>query len=285
MARWRPCKHHLVHIATLLIAEHHPQSTGTAAYPDWFSAFFVPFLHRNNAICVLPNYRLIPEHTGDDILDDIADFWTWFQSSLPTYLESNGPSIGLDFSRVLVSGESAGGWCALQSVLSLPDSTFKACFVQYPVTNAFPVSPDEKPFGQPIPPKEELDAFLASIKPGTILSGVTPPARNWVSMMLRAHGRWGEVFGDGKHLMPDTRVEDARSLVPMYIVHGKDDTIVPVKWTHAFVEKVKKAVPEAHVMLVTPSGEHGFDENIYEEEEPWLKELLEEIERDWDETS
>ncbi|KAH7079124.1 Alpha/Beta hydrolase protein, partial [Paraphoma chrysanthemicola] len=257
------------------------QSTGTAAYTDWFSGFFVPFFHRNSAVCVLPNYRLIPEHNGDDILDDIADFWTWFRESLPAYLSSNEPALEADFSKVLVSGESAGGWCALQSVLTLPELTFRACFVQYPVTNAFPVSPDHKPFGEPIPPKEELEQFLASIEPGTILSGVTPPARDSVSMMLRAHGRWGEVFGEGKHLMPDTRVEDAKFLAPTYILHGEDDTIVPVKWTHAFVEKAKKAVPEARIRLVTPPGDHGFDESLYEEDEPWLRELLRDIEKDW----
>ncbi|KAF2030302.1 alpha/beta-hydrolase, partial [Setomelanomma holmii] len=257
------------------------QSTGTAAFPDWFSAYFVPFLHWNKAIAVLPNYRLVPEHTGDDILEDIADFYTWFHESLPTYLASKEPTIELDFSKVLVSGESAGGWCALQSTLSQPESTFKACLIQYPVVNAFPVSPDHLPFGFPIPPKEELDELIAAIKPGTVLTSVTPPARNDVSMMLRAHGRWDEVFGVGKHLMPDTRVEDAKFLAPTYIIHGGDDTIVPVKWTRAFVEKTKKVLPEAQITLVTQPGEHGFDKEMYEENETWLWELLNKVERDW----
>lgn len=253
-------------------------------YPDWFSAFFVPFLHRNNAITVLPNYRLTPEHTGDDILEDMADFWTWFRSSLPTYVASKDPSISLDFSKVLVAGESAGGWCALQSVLSLPQSTFKACLVQYPFTNAFPTSPHDILVGQAIPSKEALEEFLASIVPGTIISSMTPPAqpaRNWISLMLRAYGGWTELFGDGKHLMPDTRIEDAKFFVPTYITHGKDDSIVPVKWSHAFVEKAEKLFPETRFEFVTRPGEHGFDVEMYEEDEPWLKELLKGVEKDW----
>lgn len=241
----------------------------------------MPFLHRNNAITVLPNYRLAPEHNGDDILEDIADFWTWFRSSLPTYVASKAPSIELNFSKVLVSGDSAGSWCALQSILSLPQSTFKACLIQYPVTNAFPTSPDDILFGHAIPPKEVLDEFLAGIVPGTIISSAIPPARDWMSPMLRAHGRWAEVFGNGKHLMPDTRLDDAKFFVPTYIIHGKDDTVVPVKWTHAFVEKAKKLLPEARFELVTPPGDHGFDIDIYEEDEPWLRELLKEVEEDW----
>ena len=241
----------------------------------------MPFLDRNKAITVLPNYRLAPEHTGDDILEDIADFWIWFRSSLPTYVTSKEPSIELDFSKVLVSGGSSGGWCALQSILTQPQSTFKACLLQYPTTNAFPTSPDDIIFGEPIPPKEVLDEFLASIVPGTIISSATPPARDWVSPMLRAHGRWGEFFGTGKHLMPDTRLDEAKFFVPTYIFHGKDDTNIDVKWTYAFVEKVKKIFPETYVQLVTPPGDHGFDAEIYEEDVPWLKELLKGVEQDW----
>jgi acetyl esterase/lipase len=257
------------------------QTTGTAAHPDWFSAFFVPFLHRNNAIAVFPNYRLVPEHTGDDILEDMADFWTWFRSSLPAYVTSKEPLIELDFDRVLVAGDSAGGWCALQSILTLPQSTFKACLVQYPITNAFPTSPNDTPFGQAIPPKEELDKFIADIIPGTVISSAIPPARPWMAAMLRAHRRWGEVFGTGKHLMPDTRLDDAKFFAPTYIIHGKDDTIVPVKWSHAFVEKAKGLFPETQFTIVTPPGDHGFDIEIYEEDEPWLQELLKDVEKDW----
>jgi acetyl esterase/lipase len=280
MAWRRSGKHHTVYLEQLL-TDLERQTTGTAAYPDWFSAFFIPFLHRNHAITILPNYRLAPEHTGDDILEDIADFWTWFKTSLPNYVASKQPSLELDFSKVLVSGDSAGSWCALQSILTLPESTFKACLIQYPVTNAFPTSPHDTPFGQNIPPKEVLEEFLASIVPGTVVSGATPPARPWMSAMMRAHGRWGDIFGTAKHLMPDTRLDDARFLVPTYIIHGKDDTVVPVKWTHAFVDKAKKLFPDTKIELVTPPGDHGFDNQLYEEDEPWLKDLLKGVEDDW----
>jgi acetyl esterase/lipase len=229
----------------------------------------------------LPNYRLAPEHSGDDILDDIADFHTWFRDTLPVYLDSKNSWITLDFDRVLVHGDSAGGWCALQSVLSQPKSTFRACLLQYPVLSAFPTSPEDKLMGQAIPPKEELDKFLASIVPDTIISSATPPARSWVAPMLRAYGRWKEFFGDGKHVMPDTRIEDAEFWVPTYIIHGRDDTVVPVKWTHVFVGKARGLFPDVKVEVVTPPGDHGFDGEMYEEDEAWLKEVLEGVEASW----
>jgi fermentation-respiration switch protein FrsA (DUF1100 family) len=215
------------------------------------------------------------------MLQDLDDFWTWFRNSLPTYVVSKEPSIELDFSKVLVHGDSAGGWCALQSILSQPQSTFKACLLEYPVTNAIPTSPDDILCGEAIPPKEVLDEFLAGMVPGTITSSVIPPDRGAIAPMLRAYGRWEEFFGKGKHLMPDTRLENANFFVPTYIIHGKDDTNVPVKWTQAFVDKAKKLFPETRFMLVTPPGDHGFCGEMYEEDEPWLGDLLKEVEKDW----
>lgn len=257
------------------------KTAGTALYAPWFAAYLVPFLHKNNAIAVLPNYRLAPENNGDDILQDIADFTTWFTSSLPTYLASKEPSLELDFSKVLVSGESAGAWLALQAVLSLPPSTFKACLVHYPVLSTIPTKPDDIIGGESLPPKEVLDEFLANLKPGSVISSATPPARDFVAPMLRAYGRWGEYFGTGKHLMPYTTLEDAKFFVPTHIMHGKDDSNVPVGLSHAFVEKARKLFPDTRIEIVTPDGEHGFDGKIYEEDESWLAEFLRKVEEDW----
>lgn len=54
------------------------QVSGTWSYPAWFANWLIPLVHRNDAIIVSPNYRLIPEHNGDDIQEDLADFWAWY---------------------------------------------------------------------------------------------------------------------------------------------------------------------------------------------------------------
>lgn len=250
-------------------------------YAEWFSAYLVPLIIDNGAIAVLPNYRLTPEHTGDDILEDIASLGDWLTSSLPTYLASKDSSIEPDLSRILMSGDSAGGWMALQSILSLPENTFRACFIQYPVVNAIPISPDAILMGNPVPPKSDLDEFLASMKPGTIISGATPPARATIMSLLLAYGRWDEFFGTGQHLMPETRIETAKFFVPTYIMHGKDDSLVPLKWTEKFVDRARELFPHTRFDLVTPPGEHGFDDSIYKEDHPWLAEMLKSVEKDW----
>jgi fermentation-respiration switch protein FrsA (DUF1100 family) len=117
--------------------------------------------------------------------------------------------------------------------------------------------------------------------PGAVISAARPPARDAVAPMLRAHGRWGEFFGTGKHLMPDTRIEDADFFVPTYVLHGRDDTNVPLKWTEKFVARARELFPEVGFELATPPGDHGFDGDVYEEDEAWLEELLKGVERDW----
>ncbi|EMD63951.1 hypothetical protein GGP41_002725 [Bipolaris sorokiniana] len=256
-------------------------TTGTALYPPWYSAYMIPLIVRNKAIAIVPNYRLTPEHTGDEILEDIASLGNWLTSSLPTYLASKDSSIEPDFSRILVTGDSAGGWMALQSVLSLPEKTFRACFIQYPVVNAIPYSPDDTILGGPFPPKKNLDDFLATMKPGTVVSAATPPARSQIMPLLLAYGRWDEFFGTGQHLMPDTRIETAKSFIPTYVLHGKDDSIVPIKWTEKFVERARELFPDTRFDLVARPGEHGFDDSIYEEDEPWLADMVKNVEKDW----
>jgi acetyl esterase/lipase len=241
----------------------------------------IPLIIRNNAIAVLPNYRLVPEHSGDDILADISDFWMWTRNALPEYISSKNSSVTLDLSRILVSGDSAGAWCALQSVFTQPKHTFKACLLQYPVLCAIKTSPDELCCGEPIPPKEVLEKELAAIVPGTIVSGVTPPARDWTAPMLRAYGRWAEFFGEGDYLWPLTRLDSAEYLVPTYIIHGKDDTNVPVEWSHKFVEKARKKFPEEKFEIVTPPGDHGFDVDLCEEDEEWLGEMMGKVREEW----
>lgn len=56
------------------------QVSGTWDYPNWLANWLIPLVHRNKAIIVSPNYRLLPEHNGNDIQEDLADFWTWYES-------------------------------------------------------------------------------------------------------------------------------------------------------------------------------------------------------------
>lgn len=114
----------------------------------------IPFIHRTNSIVVLPNYRLLPEHSGRDILEDLSDFWKWFNAGgVDKFLSTASPStpIELDHDRVLVAGDSAGGYMALMSGLLHRHANMKAILAQYPMTNSLRIEKNDTFWGSPSP--------------------------------------------------------------------------------------------------------------------------------------
>lgn len=63
----------------------------------------------SKSILVSCDYRLLPESSGKDILEDIDDLWSWVHGRLQQTLEvmTNGRNTA-DLQRVLLAGESAG---------------------------------------------------------------------------------------------------------------------------------------------------------------------------------
>lgn len=63
----------------------------------------------NGAIIVSPNYRLMPEATGLEILSDMDAFWLWLQKDgVEHALQRAATGLRACKSQILVLGESAG---------------------------------------------------------------------------------------------------------------------------------------------------------------------------------
>ena len=61
--------------------------TGHRMYEPWFARWLLELALRNGAIVISLDYRLIPESTGADVLDDVRSFWRWLQMELPALAE------------------------------------------------------------------------------------------------------------------------------------------------------------------------------------------------------
>lgn len=72
----------------------------------------------DSAIFIAPDYRLLPEATGAEVLDDVEDFWRWLHNTLPT-LTTTWNAFP-DLTRLACTGQSAGGYLAVQSALLFP---------------------------------------------------------------------------------------------------------------------------------------------------------------------
>lgn len=79
----------------------------------------------------MPNYRLMPEANGTDILEDMSDFWSWVTGGkLQAYLSGleGDNATEVDTERIWVHGESAGTYHALPSDLLSKKSTLTKLF-------------------------------------------------------------------------------------------------------------------------------------------------------------
>lgn len=128
-----------------------------------------------------PNYRLIPEHSGEDVQEDLADFWTWYalkhsisrktidvytrfnNGGVSDYLNTLDIPIRIDHSRVLAGGDSAGGYLALQSGLTQPKGTIRAILVCYPMTTYLRRKRQSEFMGEPSPPESIIDVGVCSL--------------------------------------------------------------------------------------------------------------------------
>jgi acetyl esterase/lipase len=79
-------------------------------YPAWFFKWELDFAQEQDAVILSPNYRLLPEAKGRDVIDDMASFWAWVYSGGPSrhLAKIRDQKLQLNLSRTLLLGESAG---------------------------------------------------------------------------------------------------------------------------------------------------------------------------------
>jgi acetyl esterase/lipase len=251
-------------------------------YPHWLTDLALA----HNAIIVSPNYRLLPEATTPQIFQDVSDFWTYLHSStLTNFLSSQSPPVEVDLSRVLLVGDSAGGLLSVSTALNYaPD--IRAAIATYPCIDM--LGPDFTkrrhlpPFGRSL--SESLYTnTLASTMGRKAQSSLTSEERMLFMLAAIEHGQLGGLYQRGtEHAMPGERnmyfpmealdSDDVR--VPrggLTILHGRNDSLVPIGATRVFVERAKGRFGDL-VTLAETDGEHGFDGDM--RFEGWLKDAL-----------
>jgi acetyl esterase/lipase len=264
----------------------------------------------------MPDYRLLPESSGHDILEDMVDFWMWmgnhdgFQYAVNTATEDRFEP---DLTRLLVVGESAGGYLAIQLALSHFNDTrlhIRALIAIYPMLGLRAphwTEPYRKEiFDAPQFPVSMIDDHLERIK-REIEQGRKPVKscepmeglpRGALAIATVQHGRFLELLDpehasnpegtNGRKLHPEERIlDDAFLQLPTsFFLHGTDDRAVPISGTDNFVNLLReKGYDEGRLLYRRPPGDHGFenDFSLYDEDadREWLKDGIEFVERKW----
>jgi acetyl esterase/lipase len=261
--------------------------TGAALFPDWTPQYFLDYVLNNTGLIILPNYRLLPEATGSDALEDLNDFWTWVRNDLAFFLENSGTDVKADIDRVAVFGESAGGWCAVQSAFLQPPGTMRAVLTTFPFIDIecdyfAKADPTNSPLGAPELPRAVLDGHVAAIKPGAVVTEVMPMARMELAVSMTQQGRFPEFMGPADEVYPFRILESGRvKQIPLILIgHATEDTVVPCDGSVKFVRLLREQFGDDAAFLHTEPGEHGFDAECTLQE-PWLKSFMAKTSAKW----
>lgn len=181
-------------------------------------------------ICASMSYRLAPRNPWPAHIVDVKRAIAW--------LRAHAHEIGGDPGFIAVTGGSAGGHLAALAALSPNDADFQPGFADRDTTvqAAIPLYGRYDWFNKVGEGRREFMYFLQRVV-------VQEPAK--VNL---------DIF---KAASPICRV--TADAPPFLVVHGRDDTIIPVEQAQAFATVLKATSLQPVAYAELPGAQHGFD--------------------------
>ncbi|MCU1587886.1 MAG: putative esterase, partial [Frankiales bacterium] len=190
-------------------------------------------LAKQGWVCFAPNYRLSPRATYPDHLIDVKRAIAW--------VREHGAEYGADPGFMVLTGGSAGGqlaaMCALiqndpeyQPGFEDADTSVQGCIPYYGVYDL----------------AAETGTTAAKVRKATLLSKRVLKTRDTEAFLAAS---------------PLAQVQrDSRSDVPPFlVVHGRNDTLVPVQEARLFVQRLREVSKQPVLYLELPGTQHAFD--------------------------
>ncbi len=183
-------------------------------------------------VCVAINYRLSPRSAWPAHIIDVKRAIGW--------IREHGKEYGADPSFIAITGGSAGGHLAALAALTANDPDFQPGF-------------------------EDADTALQAAVPfyGVYdLAGVTGGK---AAERMRDRFLAKRVFFDDAKANPEPFEKASpilrvrRDAPPFYVIHGVNDTLVPIAQARTFVEKLREASDHAVAYSELSGAQHAFD--------------------------
>jgi acetyl esterase/lipase len=182
-------------------------------------------------VCVAPNYPLAPKARWPGQLIALKRAVAWIKANIDTY--------GGDPDFIAVTGGSAGGHLAamlgvtggdtsLQPGFEDVDTTLQACVPHYGVYDF----------------TDESGASFARQRLRTLVRPVVMP-------------RGARYPDEYRAASPLYRVRD--DAPPFFVIHGRNDTLVPVAEARSFVERLRSVSKNPVAYAELPGAQHAFD--------------------------
>ncbi|KAH8659904.1 Alpha/Beta hydrolase protein [Xylariales sp. PMI_506] len=280
---------------------------GHRMYEPWFAQWLLDLATDHEAIIVTPDYRLMPEASGSEILSDLEHFWRWLQKGFPQYMkQENLPQP--DLTNILCCGESSGGFISVYCALHLDDMLHQgqndsayarfgqdmaeririraAISISAPLDATAPEYKVPRPrtfMGRsPPPPRQALAkirAYIKGIPQGSVRTGCEPTSDMWELLLCIVQQAYlsrlfGMGAGESKPTLEgimETLEKGEKSMVPVWIVHGTADSMCPSICSSSFVRHLQDVQPEVPVHSSFLPGEHLFDVNTGRDAD-WVRE-------------
>jgi acetyl esterase/lipase len=184
-------------------------------------------------VCVSVNYPLSPRARWPEHLIALKRAVKWIRENIAEY--------GGDPSFVAVTGGSAGGHLAAMLALSANDpslqpgfedvdTSLQACVPHYGVYD-FTAESGAKYT------KQRLDALIRPV-------------------VMARDARYPEDF---RAASPIFRTDDNGQIPPFFVLHGRNDTLVPVVEARTFVDRLRAASKEPVAYAEIGGAQHAFD--------------------------
>lgn len=166
------------------------------------------------------------------------------------------------------------------SAFSQPRGFIKAAIPGYPAIILVPKR--SKPIlGSPPIPESILREHLNSMQPGKIVPEATPPERMKILISVGQTETIHKYYGTAEKHDIWKLLEKADDTPYMLILHGQEDTAVPIEDNVDWVAAARKKFGEGKIKLhIEPGAEHGFDSAV-PLETAWLQEALKPITAHW----
>ena len=186
-------------------------------------------LARAGWVCFAPNYTLSPRGTWPQHVVDVKQAIRW--------IREHGEEYGADPGFLVLTGGSAGGHLAALAALTANDPSYQPGF-------------------------EDVDTTVQGCVPYygvydlTNVTGTRAAKVRHLALMTRLvmKTRDEEVF---RAASPLERVHG--DAPPFFVIHGRNDTLVPVAEARLLVERLRETSRHPVVYLELPGTEHAFD--------------------------
>jgi acetyl esterase/lipase len=180
-------------------------------------------------VCFTPNYRLSPRATFPDHLVDIKRAIAW--------VREHGPEYGADPGFLVLTGGSAGGHLAALAALTHDDPQYQPGFEDADTAVQACV-----PYYGVYDLAGETATRAAKVRAERLLAPLVFKSAN--RSLYQAASPLSHVRADAP---------------PFLVIHGRNDTLVPVEEARLFVERLRAVsrAPVAYVEL--PGTQHAFD--------------------------